>query len=366
MKQLDRHLLMEFAPSFFAAVVLFAVLVLVASGPLFSAIASLTKGASPWLILEIMGLYMPQMFKYAFPMAMLIAVILGYTRLSSDSEAVAMFSAGISFYRMLWTTACFALGIMIVGLWINNVLMPIAQKRIESLKKGIAKAIAPTTQPFQLPPIIVNGKPQAIVFAGGGYDDTKKALINVTIIEFDPATGKPSQTIFAKSAKYGGAFSWVADEVQEYGSSGLVVTHAGHIVLTDIHGTPEEIEPLETNLDDYSFTELSRQIEARQAAGASSKDIRLAEVDLWQKIALPCATLVFALVGAPIALRPQRASSRGVAVAMGIGIIVGYYALFKILETVATAGGIDPALAAFTPNVLGLVLAGVLIARSTT
>jgi lipopolysaccharide export system permease protein len=366
MKQLDRHILTELVPGFLVAVVLFAVIVLLASGPVFSAIAQLTGGASPWLTMEIMGLYMPQMFKYAFPMAMLITVILGYTRLSSDSEAVALFSAGISFYRMLVTTALFALVVTIIGLWINLKVMPTAQKRIESFKTDMAKEFAPTSAPFELPPIILHGKPQAMVFAGGGYDRDKKRLLDVTIVEFDPNTSMPTLTIFAKSAEYGGAFKWVADGVQETGTNGLVLTHAGHVILADIHGTPDEIEPLEANLDDYSFSELNDQIQARKAAGDHSKSVLLAEVDLWQKLALPCATLVFALVGAPIALRPQRASSKGVAVAMGIGIIVGYYSLFKILETVASGGGMDPAFAAFTPNVIGIILALVLTLRATT
>jgi lipopolysaccharide export system permease protein len=242
--------------------------------------------------------------------------------------------------------------------------MPSAQKKIESFKSHLSKEIAPTAHPFWLDPILDHNKPVATIFAGGGYDQKMRRLLKVTIVHFDPITSEPAVTIFAKSAEYSGGNTWTADDVSITQSG--IVTHAAHMDLHDIKGTPDDIQPLEANLDDYTFSELMHQIDIRKAAGDRTKPVLLAEVDLWQKLALPFATFVFALVGAPIALRPQRASSKGVAVAMGIGIIIGYYSLFKILETIASGGGMDPATAAFAPNAIGLALAAWLSFRATT
>ena len=71
-------------------------------------------------------------------------------------------------------------------------------------------------------------------------------------------------------------------------------------------------------------------------------------------------------VGAPLALKPQRTASRGVAFAWGVGLILAYYAFSKYLDVLGKHGTMDPAFAAFLPNLLGLALAAYLISRATT
>jgi lipopolysaccharide export LptBFGC system permease protein LptF len=52
------------------------------------------------------------------------------------------------------------------------------------------------------------------------------------------------------------------------------------------------------------------------------------------------------------------------ALLMGVGIILFYYALYKYMEILGGSGHFSPALAAFIPNLVGIVLGAVLILRA--
>jgi lipopolysaccharide export system permease protein len=366
LRLLDKHILKELTPTFVGTVVLFAGFILIAGGPLLRAVSYLADGIPLWIVLQLIGLYLPPMVVLAFPMGMLIAVILGFTRFSSDSEAVAMYASGISFYRMLAPTALFGLLAAGLGLVINNSVVPEANHRITYLKSRVIHDVQQTSEPFTLPPIYDNhGNIQALTWVGGGYDDLHQSIRNVTIIEYDPTGGWPVATIFAKSAQWLGGSDWRLHEVRIL-REGILMT-APALVTKDIKSSPETVAFMQESPDDLTFSQLAHQIAILKHAGiAGSKEMLDAQVSLWNKIALPLATFVFALVGAPLALRPQRAASRQAGFGYGILIILGYYALEKYLEILATGGRVDPALAAFVPNLVGAALAGWLISRATT
>jgi lipopolysaccharide export system permease protein len=369
-KLVYRHILSDLVPAFLLSVILFAGFIWIAGGPLLNAVNDLAKGVSFWIVAQLMSLFLPAMLVLAFPMAMLIAVILGFNRLSAESEAVAMFASGISFYQMLLPTAGFAIIVSIVAFLIGDLAAPAANARISYIKANITHELTATTDPFPiLPPLrYSNGRLEALVWVDGGFDQSKHQLRGVTIIHYDPKTGLPTETIYAKSAQWLGGLNWRLQDGSITKSNGIAGPFSS-ISAVEIHQTPNAVALLadSSEADNLSFSELARQIAAaKREGGLTSSKLRDDEVSLWGKIALPCACLVFALVGAPLALKPQRSASRGAAAAYGVGLILAYYALFKYLDILGANGRIDPALAAFLPNLLGLALAAYLIAKVTT
>ncbi len=366
MKILDRHIVNEILPAFYLGVVLFAGFIWIAGGPLLAAVNYLARGVPLWIVLQIVGLYLPPMLVLSFPMAMLIAVIAGFTRFSADSEAVAVFATGTSFYRMLRPTAAVGAVVSIVGLIINNSVVPAATHQIDYFKRNVIHDVQQTSEPFNLPPLrYKDGKVQALAWVEGGYDQVRQQMKNVTIIEFDPATERPVATIYADAAQWQGGSNWQLINVQIQ-RAGTVLT-AATLDTRDINQGPETIAFLEQSPDDLTFAQLSKQIDLLKRSGVRATDnLREAEVSMWEKIALPCASFIFAMVGAPLGLNPQRTPSRSAALGYGALIILSYYALFKYLDILGMHGRIDPFAAAFLPNVLGIILAGWLISRATT
>ena len=74
---------------------------------------------------------------------------------------------------------------------------------------------------------------------------------------------------------------------------------------------------------------------------------------LWFKVSLPFSCLVFALVGAPLGLRPPR-SGKISGYVWALPIMLGYYVIYTSMSSIATGGSISPILAAWLPNILGL------------
>ena len=87
--------------------------------------------------------------------------------------------------------------------------------------------------------------------------------------------------------------------------------------------------------------------------------------DLWTEIfmrfAIPLASLVFALLGAPLGTQRQRSGS---SIGMGISVIVifVYYGIMAFTTGLGKGGVIPPLLAAMLPNIICLV-AGIFLLR---
>jgi lipopolysaccharide export system permease protein len=366
-KLIDRLLCTEIAPAFVVLALAITGFVWIGAGPVLLAAHYLAEGVPLFIVLELVGLYLPPMVVLTFPMAIMFAVILAFVRLSEGSEAVALFAAGVSFSRLLVAPAVLGLVVTILGLYVNNTAVPAANRRIENLRANLDKEVGETTRPCLFPPHYQDRNLLAVAACAGGYDLAEKALKKVTIVELNPDTGVPVATIHGESATWNGGTNWVLNDVvlDRSDPTGREHMHLHSAAATDITVTPANAEFLQRDPDSLSFRELDRQITAMKKAGMGDvQEVRDAEVDLWGKLALPCSCVIFALVGAPLGLRTQRGSGRNMALLMGVGIILFYYALYKYMEILGGSGHFSPALAAFIPNLVGIVLGAVLILRA--
>lgn len=363
MKILDRLIFTEILSVFLFSVAIFVGFVWVALGPVEAMLRYVGMGI-PWtLILEIAGFNIVPIFGYALPISMLLAVIIAYVRFSEKSEVVALYAGGVSFYRMLVPTTLIALGVTVVGLVINNSIVPYTEARVTDFKTNISQEIKPTNQPFGLPPLRdKDGHLQATIWVEGGFDKQADALSEVTINEYDPKTGKPVVTVYADKAQWQGGTNWSLKDavVLGIGSRNEAVALANE----ELKVSPTALEDLEFDPDTLNFFQLARKIALLRSEHLT--DVGQYEMSLWEKIALPLASLIFALVGAPLGLRPQRGNSSLVAGIGGFLTIGAYYILREILQVVSADNLMDPFLAAFLPDFLGVAVAIYLIWRAPT
>ncbi|MEO1467397.1 MAG: LptF/LptG family permease, partial [Cyanobacteria bacterium J06633_1] len=98
--------------------------------------------------------------------------------------------------------------------------------------------------------------------------------------------------------------------------------------------------------------------------GADEQRIRKWQVRIQEKIAVPFACLVFAMIGAVLGVQPQD-SGKATSFGICIGLIFGYYLLSFISQSLGISGAIAPWLAAWLPNFLGLGTATGLLAKAT-
>ena len=110
------------------------------------------------------------------------------------------------------------------------------------------------------------------------------------------------------------------------------------------------------------YNELSEFIEVLQRSGSDPLKLM---VERAQKIAIPVATLIIVLFGAPLANSTQRGGAAyGIGISLGITVI--YLMLFRIFGAAGAAGTIPPTVAAWLPNGLLLIASLILTIRVKT
>ena len=120
--------------------------------------------------------------------------------------------------------------------------------------------------------------------------------------------------------------------------------------------TAENREPME-----MTIRELAAHIKRLEETGHGGSQINDLSVQWHQKLSIPFASLVFALVGASLGLRPHRASS-SIGLGLSILIIFVYYIAMFLFMALGQSGHLAPILAAWFPNLMtGAVGLGLLI-----
>ena len=361
------YIIAELAPIIIQYIVIFGGMIWMVSATVLTKYLTTVPGM---VFIEVAALNLPSPIVIALPMAMLLGSILAFQKLSNDSESVAMLSSGISFYQMLKPTVAIGVIVTIIGLCINNSLVPYATYKLNDMKAHVLNDPSASTaaaRPFNLPDLRDHNQHLlATVHIEGGYDTRARAMRNITIVEFDPKSGRVTAVVNADKARWKGNQTWEMYDVNTMTATGLNFS-APELATRDINAAPNTVAFLDQTPDSLTFEQLARQILILRRAGAGKLDVvRLAEVDLWNKISLPCASLVFALIGAPLGFRPQRGGTKGTAVALGLTIVFAYYFLYKMMEILGQGGHCDPFTAAFLPDFLAAFAAAGLIATVTT
>jgi lipopolysaccharide export LptBFGC system permease protein LptF len=133
----------------------------------------------------------------------------------------------------------------------------------------------------------------------------------------------------------------------------------------EIRKTPRQMMAQQRSADEMNFAELRETIRSLKEQGAAAKAVREMEVELHNKLAIPFASMVFALVGAPLGLRRLRG---GASVGLGLSVLIifGYYILWHGMRVLGEGGQVPPLLASWLTNTIGLVAGLYLIRRAPT
>ena len=364
MKLVDKQVLRETVGPFLFGVAAFSS-VFFAGTYLLRLTQWIMGGMSILTAAQIVVLYLPGIVVYTLPMATLLAVLMGVGRLSSDSEVAALFAGGVSIYRL--AVPIIGLGIVIsaFAIALNEVVAPVATLRNQELQAAVLKQESKSARSF-----IVRDEGTSSLITVGGMDDKTGALKDVTITHF--AEKQPAVVVYAKRAEWGGLrddearYEWkLYDGFEVHLEADFPPKSTfKELSTSDIRKTPQELSLFQKKPDEMSFAELSRMVNYLKAHPDRPADqIRRMDVDRWNKLALPLSSLVFAMLAAPMAIRPQRTSS-SVGLGMSILVIFLYWMVWHYTSALAIQGNLDAPVGAFAANVLGIAAAVALLKRA--
>lgn len=358
---LDRFILRELMAPFFFGIMAFSV-ILVAGSLLFK-IADLViqRGVSLGIVIRLFLYYLPRIVAMTIPMSCLLAALLGFGKLSANSELVALKSAGLSFQRIVRPVVIISLFISIFAFMINESLVPMSER---------AAANVMAYEVFKESPPVFKEK----VFLREGSDSALKRVIYINRLEIK--TGRMQDIVIeefensrlvrmisAKSGEWINGSWWIMDgEVYEI----IVDTgKVGRLFKFDKQALSLNLNPvdLRSSSDDpdlMTITELYKAIKTNETLGGDNGK-------LWMifnmRISVPWACVVLALVGAAFGSRPQRTNS---SVGLGVSVIIVfiYYVILSFAQSLGEAGYMPPLIAAWLANVVFLIIGGALCVRA--
>jgi lipopolysaccharide export LptBFGC system permease protein LptF len=98
-------------------------------------------------VMEVVVFLLPNFFMVTIPMAVLVGVLLGLSRLAADSEIIAMRASGLGIGYFVRVSAIVAVGGTLIGLFNSLYVAPRANQGILDLDKALASQATYEIQP---------------------------------------------------------------------------------------------------------------------------------------------------------------------------------------------------------------------------
>jgi lipopolysaccharide export system permease protein len=299
---------------------------------------------------------LPLFISWSFPVAALIATVFTVNGMTRHAEMTAAKAGGISFFRTLRVLPL--LGILLTGVaLLLTEIVPIGTR----LKKEALREVE--RMPDVMRHDFVYSGPDGHVYTIRQLNIAGPSMNGITVERAEQ--GEPVLRISAREATYDSARGWVLHGgiLRRFDpSGGEQAFRFGSLRMAALTETPDQLMARPREPEEMGYAELGRFIEAIERSGAEPREML---VDRAQKIAIPMATMVIILFGAPLA----NSSARGGAaygIGVSLGITVFYMVLFRVTGAAGIAGWLDPTFAAWAPNALFAVAAIWLIARVRT
>lgn len=351
MRILDRYILKELIGPFLFGVCTFTSL-FIASSVLFRVAQYISQyGATSMHVIKMLLYSLPEVINYTFPMSVLLACLTGFGRLSGNSEITAMKSGGISFFRISSPVLIAALCLSLFSVVFAEKVVPDARTAYRNL---VYYEIQGNTKPPSQNHIVVKGMKKGeierLIYARN-FDEATERMNNLTVEEFDEK-GNLKGIQNAEYAIWGdGKWTLVngtSHEVSKDEGIKRSMNFDEQILPLDIQ--PRDVGLAQKKPDQMTIREIRLQIDILKR---QYLPVAIYETEMYQRFTIPMASLLFAMIGTPLGMQPQRTSS-SLGLGLSVVIIFLYYTVMTVSTALGQGGTIHPMVAAWIPNLICL------------
>jgi LPS export ABC transporter permease LptF/LPS export ABC transporter permease LptG len=319
------------------------------------------------MLSQLGAAFLPGVLVLSLPTAVLAGIIIGFARMGSDSEIVAMRSAGVGTWTMLWPVLVIGLLVTAATTYIQLVEAPRAARdlkraAVESALRKLESPVEPRTFNTEIPGYVIyvrdGDKPTGSwgrVFIYSQQADGSVRVVTAQSGRID-SSGNVSELVLRDAV----ATKIPAGEVTE--KSSYVVERLDQLRISINTGRAALLERLKgpgNDPDEMGWQEL-----ARQASSGTPEEQGAGKRTLHRRLALSISPIIFAFLGGAIGMRVRR-GGRGLGVLLAIAILVVYYLVSLLGEALSRSGSVPPAAGAWaaTALMIGLSLVFLLVHR---
>ncbi len=325
---LIRYILKEHIAPFFIGLIFLTFILIM--NKLFVVIWDIVgKGIPGSLVLSMLWLTLPSLIALTVPMAVLVAVLMSFGRLSSDFEIVAIRAAGRNPITLVLPPLIVSIFITAGMVWFNNNILPNSNHRLKNLTIDISQK----KPAFRLQAMVLVRDFENYDILVRDIDPKTSSIYDITINE-----KTTNRTIVSKE--------------------GHVESRGDYVYINLYNGEIHEIDPQDVNkyrkisfkqhtitipLDtafirkersyrgdrELSGRALRKRIEdviaKNPADPANNREIARLLVEYHKKFSIPFSCIVFVLMGAPLAMRVRKGGATG-----GFGLSLLFFIFYYI------------------------------------
>jgi lipopolysaccharide export system permease protein len=312
------------------------------------------KGVSVADVLTIFACLLPGFFVFTLPTALLLSVLLTFSRIQSDHENYALKACGVSLYRLL--PPVYALGVVVsaVSLWLTGWAGPQATRTFQSMFYSMA-----TENLFVgLKERVFFDSLPGFVFYVENVVPEERSVKGVFLSD-QRLTGQPMYYFAEEGTIHGdtetGTLTLVLKNGTLHRSEGTkkvyqvahfdryrVRMNLGEMLL------PRTGSERKRKTEELTLPELRREL---REGPPSEDEARRLGLNYHQRIAFPFAALVFCTLGVPLALLSHQAV-RYTGFSLSIVVMLLFFVLMQAGSALAFSGTVPTFLGAWLPNLV--------------
>ncbi len=367
----DRYIFRETIPPFVLGLLVYTFVLLMNQILLLSEMF-IARGVSLRVVLSLLIFLIPSILAFSFPMSVLMGILAGLSRMSTDAEVTALQTLGIGYHRLLRPVLIFSFMGWILTSFLTLYLAPRANyKWVQTLSQSVlAKAqidIKPREFYESIPHTVIylqdiapdkswknifvyftrpHREPQLILASRGRlnfFPERKKAVLELyegSIHAYSPASPeKYSVTMFERleeELNIENIFPNPSQEKRER-EKDILELYAG-------------LDNLETRMEKFPDSEKESPL-----FKSMMRQMRTYKVEIHKKWALPFACIIFAFLGISLGVTTRK-GGRTSGFTLSIAIIIFYYILIQAGASLAVEGRISAFIGIWSANIiLGLI-----------
>ncbi len=345
MKIIDWYIIRKFLGTFFFAIALIIVIVIIfdvsekiddflrTDAPLSKILVNYYLNFVPYFV---------NMFSALFTF---IAVIFFTSKMASNTEIIAILSSGVSFRRLLFPYIVSALVLALLSFVLYNFLIPPANKNrfeFESQYIRVSSEYRERDTHIQI-------QPGEYVYMET-YTNVTNTGYMFSLERFNEE-GDLVYKMLANTIQWDSIQNcWTISNYYVREIDGYKERLYGGVKLDTLFNLrPFDFTKEAENIEIMNFFELQKYIKAKKLKGADN--IEFAYVEKHKRIAFPFATVILTIIGVALSSRKVRGGI-GLHLGIGIGISFTFIMFMQITTTFATYSSLPAWIALWIPNVL--------------
>ncbi len=330
--------------------------------------------APPAVIGKLLLYALPATLPFALPLGVLVGILVGLSRMSADSEIIALRAAGVSSLSVVRPVLLFSFFALVVTALASLWLTPLSLH----LESKVARNFAAAQLTGEIESRIFNENFPNLVLYVGDVSTVGKQVIwhRVFIADTTPIAelrqqgkerGEGPRVIVAEEATphADAAHNRIILDMRgvrttERDKEGKVINTAAPTQVEALTAQRQEELQLNKTFQELDTAPLYKRV--YRSHNLSHTDYVDAAIELHQRFALPLACILLGLIGVPLGISARKGGKSG-AFVLTVVIAFVYYLSFITLIGLARKGSLPVPVAVWTPDVVFAIVSVFLLSR---